>query len=395
MESTVPLSPRVQRLQDTVERGENDALARFWEELVAQGTPLIEPGDEAGYSLVTFFFRAEEGVRNVAVLQDWGTDGIREHHMELLPGTDVWYKTRRLRSDTRTTYQLSPSASEFREEMGAFRIDPLNPRTYPAYLDDEGGDDIIFSLLELPDAPAQPWQDVSVAAGEVQLHEPLGDGRRAWLYLPPGAGSGPYPFLLTFDGRLYKEIMNLPAILDHLIVAGRIPPIVALLLDNPRRRELVCNDEFATYVAEHLLPWVRASYPVTREAAHTVVTGSSFGGLGAAYLGLRYPELVGNVLSQTGWFRWSPDEDPEFEWLARYVAEQPRQSVRFYLDVGLLENARMADDGPTQLVANRHMRTVLRARGYSVDYVEHSGGHDYSSLEHPLAEALVLMFQAY
>lgn len=36
-------------------------------------------------------------------------------------------------------------------------------------------------------------------------------------------------------------------------------------------------------------------------------------------------------------------------------------------------------------------RDVLRAKGYPVHYVEYHGGHDYSSLAHPLAEALVLM----
>ena len=97
------------------------------------------------------------------------------------------------------------------------------------------------------------------------------------------------------------------------------------------------------------------------------------------------------VLSQTGWFRWRPEGDPEFEWLPRQFVEQPTLPLRFYLDVGALENARMDDDGPTQVVANRHMRDILRAKGYPVEYVEYHGGHDYSSTAAPLVAALALM----
>ena len=37
------------------------------------------------------------------------------------------------------------------------------------------------------------------------------------------------------------------------------------------------------------------------------------------------------------------------------------------------------------------MRDVLQAKGYVVDYHEYHGGHDYSSLAAPLADALVLL----
>ena len=115
------------------------------------------------------------------------------------------------------------------------------------------------------------------------------------------------------------------------------------------------------------------------------------GGVAAAYCALRYPEVFGNVLSQTGWFRWRPEGDDEFEWLAREFAGAPLLPLRWWLDVGALEQARMLDYGPTHLVANRHMRDVLRAKGYDVRYLEYYGGHDYSSLAHPLSLALAAM----
>jgi hypothetical protein len=64
--------------------------------------------------------------------------------------------------------------------------------------------------------------------------------------------------------------------------------------------------------------------------------------------------------------------------------------LRFYLDAGTLEvnSYRDLGDGPSLLVANRHMRNVLRAKGYDVHYVEFSGGHDYISWQGTLADGL-------
>jgi enterochelin esterase-like enzyme len=55
--------------------------------------------------------------------------------------------------------------------------------------------------------------------------------------------------------------------------------------------------------------------------------------------------------------------------------------------------AQKLDGGPTQLDANRHFRDVLQAKGYKVSYHEYGGGHDASSLEFPLAKALIEMFK--
>ncbi len=62
--------------------------------------------------------------------------------------------------------------------------------------------------------------------------------------------------------------------------------------------------------------------------------------------------------------------------------------LRFYLDVGLFENG---FQDPSMLVANRHMRDVLRAKGYPVRYAEYVGGHDYPCWEVTLADGLLAL----
>jgi hypothetical protein len=117
--------------------------------------------------------------------------------------------------------------------------------------------------------------------------------------------------LIVFDGSAYLSAVPTPVILDNLIAGARIPPVVAVFIDNPnqetRTRELTPNPEFAEFLARELLPWVHARYHVTSDPRMTVVAGSSFGGLAATYAALRHPEVFGNVLCQSGDFSWAPD----------------------------------------------------------------------------------------
>jgi len=264
----------------------------------------------------------------------------------------------------------------------------LTLKTFTAYLS-ETGHDILFSLLELPEAATLPWrQKHSIPAGTVTLYQPFADQRRLWVYLPPTPEAQSLPLLVVFDGRQYKEMLYLPEMLDYLITQGQIPPVIALLVDNLDRSELLCQTEFADYVANKILPWIRSTFSVTNEPRQTVLIGSSYGGLAAAFLAFKYPQIFGVVLSQTGRFRWHPEDDQEHHWLARQLGQAPKVSVEFWLQVGNLEVAQMSDGGPTQLSANQFMRDMLRAKGYQVSYQEYSGGHDVSSLELPLAQAL-------
>jgi enterochelin esterase family protein len=81
------------------------------------------------------------------------------------------------------------------------------------------------------------------------------------------------------------------------------------------------------------------------------------------------------VISQSGAFWWAP-EDEEYEWLARHVASTAAREISFYLDAGRLEDGPNPDTGLSMLTVTRHLRDVLRARGYPVRYQEFSGGQD-------------------
>ena len=143
---------------------------------------------------------------------------------------------------------------------------------------------------------------------------------------------------------------------------------------------------------KELLPWVRQHYQVTNDPSRTVVAGSSYGGLAAAYAGLRHPELFGKILSQSGSFWWKPGDEREHEWLIRQFVASPRLPLSFYVEAGLLETWSSDEGlGPFLLVSNRHFRDVLQAKGYPIQYAEYNGGHDFTCWRGTLADGLLAL----
>jgi enterochelin esterase-like enzyme len=412
----VPASPRLVAVQQALLAGEREAVADLWREVERRGAPLVEPiDDDPAQVLVTFLWRASIPTLNVALIQDWGG---ANHLADQLPfrrlaDTDIWYVSRRLPLDTRLLYQISvndPRRSIGLEDgpvlPGGWRPDPLNPRRHQVIRADPeraGSADLFFSALELPAAPPQPYlaRRPGMPAGDLSIHRLssriLGNERRVWLYSPPGydPSGPPYPLLLLFDGKSYIDLIPTPTILDNLLAEGRLPPVVAVFPDSlgweVRARELPCSPSFLAFVVEELLPWVGASAHVSADPTRRLVAGSSLGGLAAVYVGLERPDLFGRVLAQTGAFGWAPPGAEEPAWLTRQIVDRPRMPLRFYLEVGRLETEQPPDGGPSQLTANRHLRDVLRAKGYPVRYREYSGGHDVFNLQGTLADGLMAL----
>lgn|GEM_PF-3723440 len=66
--------------------------------------------------------------------------------------------------------------------------------------------------------------------------------------------------------------------------------------------------------------------------------------------------------------------------------------ARFHLSVGRLETwTPVAEGAPTLLMANRHLRDVLKAKDRLAGYVEFSGGHQWVCWEAALPEALTCL----
>lgn len=413
-------SPRLRQLEEELAAGDSKAVDRFWTEIARTGAPMVEgDAERSDTRLVTFLWRALEPVHHVALIEWFSHGDFSDKLLEQLGETDLWYRTYRLRADLRLDYRFGPDdpltpkreEQDWEKRRAGWRRDPLNPDWYldPAHPGDVVPEEQGWSILTLPDAELQPWNAVlpDMPLGGVTharfASELLGNERDLWLYRPAD-GVPPQALLLLFDGERAMGAMGAPSVFDNLIGTGVIPPLAAVMIGNvDRGAELPCNARFLRMLAEELLPWTQDALGLATLPERMLTAGQSYGGLAAAYCALERPDLFSGAICQSGSFWWKADprnengpalvtgDAPEYGWLPARATEVEWAETRFYLDAGRLENRHFDDAAPSLLAGVRHMRDVLRAKGFDVIYREFGGGHDVIWWRSTLADALIAL----
>jgi enterochelin esterase-like enzyme len=421
----MPESPRIRALTASLDAGHPGAVDIFWQEMEAAGAPLIEPmpGDDQ-MMLVTFLWNGTPGLKSVFVDTAMARNAPDDFGMRKLRDSDVWYVSVPLPRSKRLMYRLVPDApyigppaerTEEEEKMfstivdATGEVDPLNRKH--SWVDPQNVDVERYSgksVLEMPRAPARPWLERKPDTphgkiDRVNFAGALGAKEQARVYTPPGYSktAKPYPVLFFTDGQAYQEELALPDILDNLIGAQRIPPVVAVMIDNiagERSSDLACNPHFADSLNSEWVPRIRKIFNVASDPRQTVIAGFSLGGLTAGCVALRHPETFGNVLSQSGSFWWAPGTTgpvtghpaSEPNWLAKQYLAIPRLATRFYLSAGS-DEIDVSGRGSDITLTSRHLRDVLLAKGYPVDYVEIAGDHDALNWQTTLPDGLLFL----
>lgn len=413
-------SPRIEALRQQLDSGKT-TTARVWDAIKREGTPIVEPFDTL-YDLVTFVWRQQGETRNVFVVATVTLPGDPEIAMRQLGSTDIWYSTVKLPKGARFRYQLEPNRPTLPGILRVTRqMDPLN--SHPRWeCPTDASKYRCWSIGELPEAAPQQWvvKRAGVRGGLIakdSIHSARQNVNRALtIYTPAGYTSRgkPYPLLVLFDGDEYLDPdwagLNT---WDNLIAAGKIQPMIVVMVDNlPGRRlfDLVANPTFGNFMASELVPWVWSHYNVSHKPSETVIGGASAGGFGATYLGLAHPEVFGKVLSMSGAFWWSPEHnggicagacsDPqgkpavsdrsvatEPNWMAQLALKQPPSRTEFFLATGTFEFDAVGSSGGI-LEETRHLRDILRAKNHRVVFKQFVGGHDDLSWRGAMADGL-------
>jgi len=422
-------SPMISRLQDEIKINKEEAISKFWKEIEKTGTPIFEEieGDDK-YNLITFLVREDEEVENIFVFNAFVLDDIKDGLLERIKDTNIYFKSYKSVKGIRDTYCYSKNnplepkdpGENFFKHSDLIFFDPFNSKLQQLKVD---GVNLLLNEFESPESTPQPWygERLYIEKGKLQefssFSEILKIKRKILVYTPPGYSEEhpPYYFLLLFDGILFEEIAKVSSTLDNLLADKKIPPLVAVLIENflstnatQRSSELPPNPRFLDYITKELLPWVHENYNITFDPSQSVIAGASYGGLASAFIAFNHPEIFTNVLSMSGAYSWYPgaeywtqrikdienfehwwtkEEENEEEWLIRQFAQSKKLPLKFYLDVGVLEQA-----DPTNLfISNRHFRNVLNTKGYPVFYVEYLGGHDFVCWRGSIADGLIYL----
>ena len=230
-----------------------------------------------------------------------------------------------------------------------------------------------------------------VPAG-TSLSKPGRYERHVYVYIPKQVTPNA-PFMVVQDGHSYvKRMAN---ILDNMIAAKRLPPMVVVLPDSggsdaqgsERGLEYdTLSDRYSNWVEQELLPAVSQKYGVsfTTDPEGRAAMGGSSGAAAAWTMAWYHPERYRKVLSYSGTFvnqAWPPDPATPrgaWEYHAKLIPKAAKKPIRIWMEVGEKDNR---FDNPEETwhnwpLANNRMAAVLKKKGYDHRYVFAMGaGH--------------------
>ena len=228
----------------------------------------------------------------------------------------------------------------------------------------------------------------STLVGEFRTHvkfhsKYLAQDRDVVVWLPPGYSKNAkqrYPVFYMHDGQnLFDEATSflgkewkLDETATELIENKKIAPIILVGIynaGNDRLDEYTPTkdakfkrggkaDTYGKMLVEELKPFIDRAYRTKRSAKDTGLGGSSLGGLVTLYLGLKYPQVFGNlaVVSPSVWW------DDKF--IIRFLKEnrepKNRLGLKIWLDMGTKE-------GESAIPDVHLLRDLLLEKGWKED----------------------------
>jgi enterochelin esterase-like enzyme len=265
------------------------------------------------------FFVYQEEANSVHLAGDINGWSPEATPMKRVPDTDLWYKEFNFEYDkTRIDYKFVVNGS-------TWKLDPKNPNRIPGGF----GDNSELALSGY----VQPWEIVpnsAIATGTIVEHEVSSSFTSATydvhVYLPPGySESVEYPVAYFQDGSDYLDFGSCATILDNLIDAGEIRPIIGVfVIPNDRNEEYAfgSRNSYKDFFVVNLVPFIDENYATIQNPSARAVIGDSFGGNISAIISFNHPEIFGNCGLHSGAF-WPNDYE-----VNDLIMEGPIQDIR-------------------------------------------------------------------
>ena len=248
--------------------------------------------------------------------------------------------------------------------------------------------------------------------GEVVPYE-----RVVHVYVPAQYRAGRRaPFIVVQDGDNPQYRDRLPVVLDNLIAEKRVPVMIAVMVHNgggnragsERGLEYdTVSDRYARFIESEVLPRVAEAYDIrfTGDPEGRATMGGSSGGAAAFTMAWFHPELYRRVLSYSGTFVNEANPlHPEitrgaWEYHQTLIPNAPRKPIRMWMQVSANDIDAQASESSLHnwVLANRHMASALRAKGYDYRFVfaEGAGHVDPAVVDQTLPAALEWLWGGY
>lgn len=387
-------SSTIKRLKGATET----QISHFWDSIAKKGTPMIEHCDDTSSIILSFLYRDKRDdlkvlidIKNQNVDSCFGGDMMLEH----INKTDIWYKSFKIPKDLMASYRYivtnKSATKEYTDKYNAHLI-PIGKET-----------DYSFNSFEfaIDSSNALYYERKGVSKGSLSEFsidsKILKNSRSVVVYKPNGYNvTDEYPVIVIFDQFLYLERVPLHTILDNLIANNKIPPCVAIMIDNqPKERrelELPLYKPFADFVALELMPWAYNNFSITKDPNKSTIAGVSYGGLAASFIAFHHSNMFGNVLSQSGSYWRGINVTDSIPWLTEKYKSSPKLPIRFYLDCGLQETVMRSFSNFNFIEKHRYFRDVLKSKNYEIYYQEFQSGHDWCGWRKTLPDGLIVLF---
>ncbi len=237
--------------------------------------------------------------------------------------------------------------------------------------------------------------------------------RECWGYVPAQYVKGtPAPFIIVQDGRDYMT--KLPAVLDTMIAAKRLPAIVGIMCmagpgDGPgseRGFEYdTVSDAFVRWVESTVLPKVTKLLGVTftTDPDGRCALGGSSGGSAAFSMGWFRPDLYHRIMSYSGSFAplgiTTDYPHGAYAYPEHLVADADGKPLRIYMEVADMDAGSKNTEASMRnwIFDNQKLAAALKAKGYHYhfDFARGAVHNDPKVVSQTLPAALEWLWSGY
>lgn len=366
-----------QAVIDQIRGGDEALLDAMWDQLSTNMALPLRFGPQA-----VFMFRGR--ANRVEVRGDFtGWNPHPDFQAERVGDSDLWMVEVTLPLDARAEYKLVLNNT-------SWIFDAYNP---DEHLGGYGHNNVIRM-------PAFSATSFTTARDDIQRGEyseelifesaAMGYDIAYRVYLPVGYDDmDALPVVYVTDGNDWGhlEMGGMTTVLDNLLADGAIQPVIGVFIyatqpgqpdNNRREREFLENPDYATFVAEELVPFIDATYRTDPRAEARIIQGTSFGGVAAFYVALQYPEVFTNIAA------FSPAM-----WAATDTVHRYADAEGLGFDVFMTSGVPGWDVGRLE-----PLKAILEDGGATVEYVQVNDGHNWGHWGDLTDEMLVHFFGA-